>query len=82
MSIKINILHICGILKLLIWQFIGWFRSNYNRLVPWWHEYPWIRCRPLGGYRLDDPPPKDPPLRKPLGGFPLNCGYELALLGN
>jgi hypothetical protein len=45
-NIKINILHVCWILKFLLWQFINWSRSNCNQWLQWWHEYPWIRCWP------------------------------------
>ncbi len=45
-NIMISILHICGILQLSIWQFIGWFGLSWNWLIPWWQKYPWIRCLP------------------------------------
>jgi hypothetical protein len=36
---------------------------------------------PLGGYRIGDLLPSDPPLGELSGSFPFSCGYELALLG-
>ncbi len=43
-NIKVSILHIGWILKFFVWQFTSWFILNYNRWIPWWHEYSWIKC--------------------------------------
>ncbi len=93
-NIKISILHVCWILKFLIWQFIGWFKSDCNWWVPWWHEHFWIRCWPSiksnrwikrwsSWWVQSSVPPLlgDPRVGEPISGSPPDNGCELILFG-